>query len=100
MTAAATRTLSSSRAIVSIVLPLVSLSHVIKFESGAIRSVTPPIITLITAYVPEDREIKTGFYFNMKHKTNQRFSGVEADQCNTINKNYETMELTAVICSS
>lgn len=52
VTAAATRTLSASRETTSIILELVTLSHIIKLESGATRSVTPPIITLITAYVP------------------------------------------------
>lgn len=52
VTAAATRTLSASRETASTILELVTLSHMIKFESGASRSVTPPIITLITAYVP------------------------------------------------
>lgn len=52
VTAAATLILSASREMTSTILELVSLSHIIKFESGATRSLTPPIITLITAYVP------------------------------------------------
>lgn len=54
VTAAATRTLSASREATLTILVLVMLSHIIKFESGANRSITPPIITLITAYVPVD----------------------------------------------
>lgn len=68
VTAAATRTLSESREMMSTILELVALSHIIKLESGANRSITPPIITLITAYVPEDRDINTQLcwsYHNM-----------------------------------
>lgn len=54
VTVAAIFTLSASRLKVSMVVLLVSLPGNIKSESGAIRSVTLPIITLITAYVPID----------------------------------------------
>lgn len=55
VTAAATLTLSASRDKVSTILALVTLSHIMKFESGAKRSITPPIITLNTAYVPGEQ---------------------------------------------
>lgn len=66
VTAAATRTLSASRATVSIRVALVTLSHVMKSESGASRSVTPPIITLMTAYVPvEETDFTLAFDFQL-----------------------------------
>src|SRR4029434_10140719 len=53
VTAAATFTLSASLEKMSTMLLLETLSHDVKSESGAKRSVVLPIITLITAYVPE-----------------------------------------------
>lgn len=55
VTAAATRTLAASRETRSTIPEVDILSNVIKSESGASRSVTLPIITLITAYVPGRR---------------------------------------------
>lgn len=57
VTVAAILTLSASRPTVSKMVMLVSLPGIMKSESGAKRSVTLPIITLITAYVPVDREV-------------------------------------------
>lgn len=56
VTVAAIFTLCASRLNVSMMVLLVSLPGNIKSESGAIRSVTLPIITLITAYVPIDTQ--------------------------------------------
>ncbi len=58
VTVAAILTLSASRLTMSTMVLLVSLPGIVKSESGAKRSVTLPIITLITAYVPVDRKIR------------------------------------------